>query len=105
VLNRQLLAFLGAFHHDHDTDDSWSGCDVEQHWFSRSWRCQDWHYGQSLLEVIEGIISALGPNEMVHLLHLLIHRHRLLSEPADKSTERGQAAGKLLHIFELGGWF
>jgi hypothetical protein len=56
-----------------------------------------------LLEVVEGIISALGLNEMVRLLHQLVQRHGFLPEPADEPTERGQTSSKLLHISELGG--
>jgi hypothetical protein len=57
-----------------------------------------------MLEVIEGIASALRPDEMISLLHQLVQQHYLLSEPADDPAKRRQAAGKLLHVLELGGW-
>jgi hypothetical protein len=55
---------------------------------TRSWRSQDWRGGQGPLEIIEGIISALGPNKMVRLLHQLVQRHGLLPEPTDELAER-----------------
>jgi hypothetical protein len=87
ALNRQLPAFLGALYHDHNVDDSRGSRNVEQHWLLRSRRSQDSHGRQGLLEVIEGVISVLGPNEVVRLLHQLVQWHGLLPKLADKLAE------------------
>jgi hypothetical protein len=57
-----------------------------------------------MLEVVQGIVSVLQANEMISLLHQLVQRHHLFSKPADEPAEQGQAAGKLLHVLELGRW-
>ena len=71
-LYRLLLAGFFSLHHKDDADDSVRGGDVQEHGLLRGWRCKNGGGDERTLEVVEGSVGSLVPDELVRFLQYVV---------------------------------